>query len=238
MFKAEVLDGLKKKVPVLAEDSFAMLVVEECQINSSSSSSNSVFASAAAMPQSSRFAGGGSGNDSRDSIVCDRSTICDWNSADRLEDPVVMQPDGSTAAGINSTTCSYSTGRLVGVVEVALQDEAEVLQHLPLGVSNYAYISSMAVAADARRAGIGCTLLQAAEQQAALWQQALVSLHVYDTNVAALKLYEKHGMKVLATDSKLRRVLGGKVRHLMVKDVAACSGVSLEATPRAAAADG
>eukprot|EP00775_Hariotina_reticulata_P007486 gene7486-7695_t len=144
--------------------------------------------------------------------------------------PGATGSDGSAAVGVSSNSCSLSTGRVVGVVEVGLQDEVDVLQHLPPGVSNYAYISSMAVAADARRAGIGRALLQVAEQQAALWQQAVVSLHVYDTNIAALKLYEKYGMKVLATDSRLRRVLGGKVRHLMVKDVAAGSGAFLESS--------
>lgn len=98
-----------------------------------------------------------------------------------------------------------------------MQDEHDVLQHLPKGVETYAYISSMAVASHMRRSGLGTALLQAAEQQAVLWGQQLLALHVYETNDAAIKLYESHGLTSHAADPAWRRYVGGKVRQLMVK---------------------
>ncbi|KAF6265841.1 acyl-CoA N-acyltransferase [Scenedesmus sp. NREL 46B-D3] len=183
MFKAEVLDALKKKVDVLCEHGFAMMVVEDCQVGSSGSCS---LADSSALDLFSVDAASRDGNEE-----CSE----DWESA----------------------VC------VLGVVEVGVQDEADVLQHLQRSQlpssGTYAYITSMAVAPHLRRCGVGRALLQAAEQQATNWEQELVALHVYESNAPAIRLYERHGMRCCAQDPAWKGMLGGKVRQLMVKPV-------------------
>jgi ribosomal protein S18 acetylase RimI-like enzyme len=128
-----------------------------------------------------------------------------------------------TAAGAHadpaggSSSFSTSGSSILGVIEIGVQDERDVLQHIPKGLETYAYISSMAVAAHVRRAGIGAALLHAAEQQAALWGQQLLALHVHEGNERAIKLYESHGLASHAADPAWRKYVGGKVRQLMIK---------------------
>jgi ribosomal protein S18 acetylase RimI-like enzyme len=106
---------------------------------------------------------------------------------------------------------------VLGVVEVAVGFEQEVLQRLPLGTQSYSYISSMAVSTEHRRMGIASALLAAAEGQAEAWKQEWCALHVYEDNGPALQLYESRGFTAAAQDPQWRRWLGGRVRILLLK---------------------
>jgi ribosomal protein S18 acetylase RimI-like enzyme len=116
-------------------------------------------------------------------------------------------------------------GALAAVVEVALQNDADVLTQLPGGgrgvaaTRQYAYLSSMAVSPALRRRGAASALLAAAEQQAAAWGQEWLVLHVYASTRGAVQLYTAHGLTVLGQDPAWRSWLGGKVRILMAKRV-------------------
>jgi ribosomal protein S18 acetylase RimI-like enzyme len=106
---------------------------------------------------------------------------------------------------------------ILGVIEVGVQDEASVLRHLQPGVDTYGYVSSMAVAPALRRCGVGGALLQAAEQQAVLWGQGALALHVHTGNARAIRLYERSGLLPAAQDPAWRQLVGGKVRQLHIK---------------------
>ncbi|KAL6757086.1 acyl-CoA N-acyltransferase [Haematococcus lacustris] len=110
-------------------------------------------------------------------------------------------------------------GELQGTVEVTLMQDREVLRSLGPGAFEYAYISSMAVAPAVRRRGLAQALLLAAQQQALLWSQHHLLLHVYDDNLPAVKLYLKHGFKQIAADPSWRRWMGARVRLLMYRDL-------------------
>jgi ribosomal protein S18 acetylase RimI-like enzyme len=195
MFEAEVLSAVQKKTKVLADDGFAILVVESC-----STAANS-------WPDSSSSSSGSSGD-----------LRSDWDAAVWYGDQqATAGRHSSSQAGGDESASSSGRSNILGVIEVGVQDELDVLQHMPRGMETYAYISSMAVASHVRRCGIGAALLQAAEQQAALWGQQLLALHVYETNDRAIKLYESHGLVHHAADPAWRRYVGGKVRQLMIK---------------------
>jgi ribosomal protein S18 acetylase RimI-like enzyme len=203
MFNAEVLSAVRGKTKVLAEDGFTILVVESCSpaanawpLGSDSSSSSS----------------SGNGEHSSD----DEAAAVWYGDLQAIGGRSGTSRSGGDAAAAAAGRGSAGS-HILGVIEVGVQDEADVLQHLPRGLETYAYISSMAVASHVRRCGIGAALLQAAEQQAKLWGQDLLALHVYETNDRAMKLYESHGLANHAADPAWRRFVGGKVRQLMVK---------------------
>lgn len=208
MFKAEVLDALKKKVGVLSDHGFAMMVVETCQLGSAWCSS-----------QDAELCPTDSDSDT------DSSSECDWESAVWYGDqqaaswPAAGGGSSSSSDSLQDRDCMARPNSIMGVVEVGVQDEADVLQYLAGHSGTYAYITSMAVAPHLRRCGVGRALLQAAEQQAANWGQDVVALHVYDSNTAAIRLYEKHGMRCYGKDPAWKAMIGGKVRQLMVKPV-------------------
>jgi ribosomal protein S18 acetylase RimI-like enzyme len=216
MFKAEVLDALKKKVDVLCEHGFAMMVVESCQLGPNG---NCSAADASTLESFS--------DDPGSSSDCNEDCTEDWESAVWYGDQQAAAWPGSAAAAgsLRAVDGLPRPGSLVGVVEVGVQDEEDVLQHLQRSQlpsnGTYAYITSMAVAPHLRRCGVGRALLQAAEQQAANWEQELVALHVYENNAPAFKLYERHGLRCCAKDPSWKGMLGGKVRQLMIKTVTA-----------------
>lgn len=188
MFQAEVLSAVQKKTKVLADDGFAMLVVEDCSTS----------------------AGARSGHSSRE-------PSSDHEAAVWYGDQQATAGRHRSSYTADDSASGSSSSKILGVIEIGVQDEQDVLQHMPKGMETYAYISSMAVASHVRRCGIGAALLQAAEQQAAMWGQQLLALHVYETNDRAIKLYESHGLVNHAADPAWRRYVGGKVRQLMIK---------------------
>ncbi len=91
----------------------------------------------------------------------------------------------------------------------------------------YAHVASMAVSKNHRRQGIASLLLEAAEQQAALWGQQVVALHVHADNAAAVQLYSRCGMRTLHSDPEWRTLVGGRVRLLMAKPVGAAAAARI-----------
>lgn len=75
----------------------------------------------------------------------------------------------------------------------------------------------MAVKTGLRRRGIASAMLAAAEQQAALWDQQLMALHVYVDNSAAQRLYTSYGLRSVCQDPAWTAWVGGRIRTLMVK---------------------
>ncbi|KAG2435611.1 hypothetical protein HYH02_011902 [Chlamydomonas schloesseri] len=143
------------------------------------------------------------------------------------EVPVQDQDQDVTAAsGNNSTDGGSSSGgsssgaKVVGVVEVSLMEDRPVLACLPAGTREYAYVSSMCVAPTARRRGVAQALMSAAEEQARLWGQRQLALHVYRDNAPAVQLYGGCGMAVVNTDPDWKAWFGDRVRLLMHKQLA------------------
>jgi ribosomal protein S18 acetylase RimI-like enzyme len=187
MFKAEVLDGLKKKSMALNADGFAMLVAERWP-----------------------------------------AVLADSRQLQEKQQQQQQQQQQQLPPGVDPTI--YRGGRvgsLLGIVEVGLQEDSEVLEALGrLGSSSagdsrpYAYVTSMAVASEIRRCGLGTALLRAAEQQAARWGARHVVLHVHESNTAAAALYAARGLRCVARDPSWRGLVpGGRVRLLLAKPV-------------------
>lgn len=103
----------------------------------------------------------------------------------------------------------------VGVADVSLQSDKEVLRKLPEAVEQYAYLSSMAVDSALRRQGAAQALLSAAEQMAGTWKQRYLALHLHTDNTPALRLYRRAGFEEVDRVSPFL----GRPRILMVKTV-------------------
>eukprot|EP00198_Chlamydomonas_reinhardtii_P007177 XP_001696513.1 predicted protein [Chlamydomonas reinhardtii] len=146
-----------------------------------------------------------------------------------LEQEPEQEPSGSSSSSSSNngdgssngnSSSSSSSAKVVGVVEVSLMEERGVLGCLPPGTREYAYVSSMCVAPTARRRGVAQALMSAAEEQARLWGQQQLALHVYRDNTPAVQLYGGWGMAVLNTDPDWKAWFGDRVRLLMHKRLA------------------
>jgi len=190
MFEAEVADALRKKVRILSPESFRLLVAE------------GVPAAPLAEQQQQRDT-----QQLRDQATA--ATSAQQAGPYQTAESVVLQ-QGRRAE------------QVVGVVEVSLQDFKDVLQMLPGGLATnetYAYVASMAVAAQERRRGLALAMLQSAEAQALQWGQRNLVLHVYEDNVPAVQLYTRYGMQLLSKDPSWRKLLGGRIKVTMYKDL-------------------
>ncbi|KAG2502139.1 hypothetical protein HYH03_000627 [Edaphochlamys debaryana] len=128
--------------------------------------------------------------------------------------------EGSTSGEDDGSGAASGSGRrLVGVVEVSIMDEKPVLRQLPSNRLEYAYVSSMCVAGAMRRQGVAQALMAAAEEQARLWRQSNLALHVYKDNAPAVQLYNGCGMRVLGEDPGWKVLFGDRVRLLMYKNL-------------------
>ena len=75
-----------------------------------------------------------------------------------------------------------------------------------------AYLSNLAVAPAARRAGLGSALLAAAEAQAWAWGAHALALHVDARNESAAELYRRAGFRMVSPNPRPGRSgLGGLV---------------------------
>eukprot|EP00879_Flechtneria_rotunda_P001905 GHRR01002078.1.p1 GENE.GHRR01002078.1~~GHRR01002078.1.p1 ORF type:complete len:348 (+),score=117.71 GHRR01002078.1:1513-2556(+) len=215
LFKAEVVDALKKKAKALQDDHFAMMVVESCQLGSPDNVTGNGTLAAVALAAEAHGSGTSSSSNSSNDECEQGGELAVWYGDQQQQ---FLQLDTTQAVDSNG-----QQGPIIGVVEIGIQCAQNVLQHLRHGTEQYAYISSMAVAPHLRRSGLGCALLQAAEQQAASWKQSVIALHVFCSNIPAVKLYDKYGLKCRARDPLWKAMLGGKVQQLMVKELTAGS---------------
>ncbi|WCJ43877.1 Acyl-CoA N-acyltransferases (NAT) superfamily protein [Euphorbia peplus] len=111
---------------------------------------------------------------------------------------------------------STSESDLVGVVDVTVLRDEDVLQHLT-GAEEYLYISGIAVSQTLRRRKIGSVLLKACDVLSGLWGYEYLVLRAYEEDIGARGLYTKAGYKVVSSDPQWMTWIGRKRRVLMIK---------------------
>ncbi|XP_065853928.1 GCN5-related N-acetyltransferase 10, chloroplastic [Euphorbia lathyris] len=111
---------------------------------------------------------------------------------------------------------STSESKLVGVVDVTVLRDDDVLQHLK-GAEEYLYISGIAVSQTLRRQKIGSVLLKACDVISGLWGYEYLVLRAYEEDIGARGLYTKAGYKVVSSDPQWMTWIGRKRRVLMIK---------------------
>lgn len=115
------------------------------------------------------------------------------------------------------TDTGNSQKELVGVVDVTVQREESVLQHLP-GAKEYLYVSGIAVLNKFRRQKVATTLLKACDILAAIWGFEYLVLRAYEDDYGARKLYSSAGYRVASGDSLwMTTWIGRRRRVLMTK---------------------
>ncbi|OVA03654.1 GNAT domain [Macleaya cordata] len=111
---------------------------------------------------------------------------------------------------------------LVGVVDVTVLRNEEVLQHLE-GAEEYLYVSGIAVFKEFRRQKVATVLLKACDLLSQLWGFEYLALRVYDDDSAARKLYTNAGYRVVSKDPVwMTTWIGRKRRVLMIKRSNSC----------------
>ncbi|CAA2998840.1 Peptide alpha-N-acetyltransferase [Olea europaea subsp. europaea] len=114
------------------------------------------------------------------------------------------------------TDTGNSQKELVGVVDVTVQREESVLQHLP-GAEEYLYVSGIAVLNKFRQK-VATTLLKACDILAAIWGFEYLVLRAYEDDSGARKLYSSGGYRVVSGDSPwMTTWIGRRRRVLMIK---------------------
>lgn len=130
------------------------------------------------------------------------------NSApDRYACLVAESVDGSN---------SLIAPELVGVVDVTVQGDGDVLRHLK-GTKEYLYVSGIAVLIKFRRRKVATVLLEACDVLSRRWGFKHLALRAYEEDSAARKLYAKAGYAVVASDPLWFTWFGKKRRVLMIK---------------------
>ena len=140
-----------------------------------------------------------------------------YNPVDRFV--CLVAEDMNKAARSPNKDKENAKSAVVGIVEITFIDEKEVLASLPPGTPGVAYIQSMAVDSSCRRGGVASAMLVAAERVGREWGEGLAVLHVYQDNVAAVKLYEKQGFEVIFQDAPWLAKLAMRPRYLMRKSI-------------------
>lgn len=130
-----------------------------------------------------------------------------------------LNREGYTVLVAEPVESGPAGGPVMGVVEVSVQEDVDVLSRLPVSIPRYGYISSMAVRPSIRRKGVAQTLMEAAELQAAEWEQEHLALHVHEDNVAAVRLYQQCGFQEVWREPGWKVLTSGHVKLLMYKRV-------------------
>uniref|UniRef100_A0A803PPJ5 N-acetyltransferase domain-containing protein n=1 Tax=Cannabis sativa TaxID=3483 RepID=A0A803PPJ5_CANSA len=113
---------------------------------------------------------------------------------------------------------SDSKQGLVGVVDVTVLRDQNVLNHLPPDSQEYLYISGIAVLESFRRRKIATVLLKACDIVSNLWGFKYLVLRAYEDDYGARELYSNAGYKVVSVDPPWQTSwVGRKRRVLMVK---------------------
>ncbi|XP_062120146.1 GCN5-related N-acetyltransferase 10, chloroplastic [Humulus lupulus] len=116
------------------------------------------------------------------------------------------------------TSSSDSKQGLVGVVDVTVLRDQNVLNHLPPDSEEYLYISGIAVLESFRRRKIATVLLKACDMVSSLWGFKHLVLRAYEDDFGARELYSNAGYRVISVDPPwLTTWVGRKRRVLMVK---------------------
>ncbi|TKY68053.1 N-acetyltransferase protein [Spatholobus suberectus] len=111
-----------------------------------------------------------------------------------------------------------SPKQLVGVIDVTVLRDQNVLQHLPPEAEEYLYISGIAVSKTFRRRKIATALLKACDMLSILWGFEFLALRAYEEDLGARKLYANAGYQVVSRDPPwTSNWIGRKCRVLMIK---------------------
>ncbi|BAT91384.1 hypothetical protein LR48_Vigan08g215200 [Vigna angularis] len=111
-----------------------------------------------------------------------------------------------------------SAKQLVGVIDVTVLRDRNVLQHLPPEAEEYLYISGIAVSKILRRRKIATALLKACDMLSILWGFEFLALRAYEEDLGARKLYTNAGYQVVSRDPPwTSNWIGKKCRVLMIK---------------------
>lgn len=111
-----------------------------------------------------------------------------------------------------------SPKQLVGVIDVTVLRDQNVLQHLPPEAEEYLYISGIAVSNTFRRRKIATALLKACDMLSILWGFEFLALRAYEEDLGARKLYANAGYQVVSRDPPwTSNWIGRKCRVLMIK---------------------
>ncbi|XP_057457058.1 GCN5-related N-acetyltransferase 10, chloroplastic [Lotus japonicus] len=107
---------------------------------------------------------------------------------------------------------------LVGVTDVTVLRDQDVLQHLPAEAEEYLYISGIAVSKTFRRRKIATALLKACDMLSILWGFEFLALRAYEDDLGARKVYANAGYQVVSRDPPwTSNWIGRKPRVLMIK---------------------
>ncbi|CAL5212089.1 unnamed protein product [Lathyrus oleraceus] len=113
-----------------------------------------------------------------------------------------------------------SPKQLVGVVDVTVMRDQDVLQHLPDEAQEYLYVSGIAVSNAFRRMKIGTVMLKACDMISNLWGFEFLVLRAYEEDVGARTLYTNAGYQVVSKDPPwTSNWIGRKCRVLMIKRI-------------------
>ncbi|XP_058766691.1 GCN5-related N-acetyltransferase 10, chloroplastic-like [Vicia villosa] len=113
-----------------------------------------------------------------------------------------------------------SPNELVGVIDVTVMRDQDVLEHLPDDAQEYLYVSGIAVSSAFRRMKIGTVMLKACDMLSNLWGFEFLVLRAYEEDVGARTLYTNAGYEVVSKDPPwTSNWIGRKCRVLMIKRI-------------------
>ncbi|KAE9620152.1 hypothetical protein Lal_00019305 [Lupinus albus] len=125
--------------------------------------------------------------------------------------------DEDSAAGASNDD-EDSAKELVGITDVTVLNDQNVLQHLPTEAQEYLYISGIAVSKTFRRRKIASALLKACDTLSILWGFEFLALRAYEDDMGARKLYANAGYQLVSKDPPWSSYwIGRKCRVLMIK---------------------
>ncbi|KAI3872202.1 hypothetical protein MKW98_011694 [Papaver atlanticum] len=124
-------------------------------------------------------------------------------------------------ADTSSDTLSLSAQGLVGVVDVTVLNNKDVVQHLD-GAEEYLYVSGIAVFNKFRRQKVATALLKACDVLLNIWGFRYLALRAYEDDSAACRLYTNAGYKIISKDPLWTTWIGRKRRVLMIKRSNSC----------------
>ncbi|KAJ3709235.1 hypothetical protein LUZ61_012940 [Rhynchospora tenuis] len=119
------------------------------------------------------------------------------------------------AESVNESTALQE---LVGIVDVTVQRDGDVLVHLS-GAEEYLYVSGIAVLKKYRRQKVGTVLLKACDALSQQWRYNYLALRAYEDDLGARRLYSSAGYNVVSTDPFWVTWFGMRRRVLMIKQI-------------------
>ncbi|KAJ3683491.1 hypothetical protein LUZ60_013718 [Juncus effusus] len=115
-----------------------------------------------------------------------------------------------------SVSESTSSQEIVGVLDVTVQRDKDVLIHIK-DSEEYLYISGIAVLKKFRRKKVATVLLKACDVLSRIWRYKYLALRAYEDDFRAQNLYLNAGYKVVETDPIWTAWIGNRRRVLMIK---------------------